>query len=245
MPSEFESLYEFHDEIDKNAQRLARIQPVGEFCGVAADGAIEVVVSAEGRVSKITVREGWRDAISPEDLGNKVVEAYYDATMAIAHDWGEAREDDEEEPDPDPAPVPPLSESFAAKLDSYVKGNPEQAEQAFGRLSEMLQGVIDGFDEAEQIIKTRITAEYEGSDPGGVVCVTLQGTGALVDVDIDLDWLENRHATKIDARLGEALAAAQRAMAEAIPAALLDGTPLAEAGVLLGDPDTLIRKISH
>ena len=246
MSSELERLYELHDEIDKKAQRWNRVLPVGDFRGVAAGGTVEVVVSADGRISKITIHEGWRDTTSNEELGARILEAYTDATTAVMQDWGEAFDDDEEEDDPEPTPIPPLADSFAEAMDRHVtEAGPELAERTFNRLAELLQEVVDKLDEAEEIIKERLTAEYEGADGADTVCVTLQGTGALVDVDIDPDWLVSRHAANITKRVSQALIAARRKVSDAVPDDIMAGTPLARVYELLADPDALIYELSH
>jgi DNA-binding protein YbaB len=242
MPSELEHLYELHDEIDKKRQRWARVLPVGDFRGVAAGGTVEVVATAEGEVMKIVVHDGWRKVVPAEGLRDAVLEAYNDSRTVVMQEWAEALDDDEEEPDPAPRPVPALEGSFTAMLDQHMtQMDPEAAEQTLNRLAALVQQAVDGRDEAEQLISERLTAEHEGSDPSGAVCVTLQATGVLVDVDIDLDWLEGRPATDITARLGEALAAARHTMAAAVPANIMAGTPLA----LLADPDALMKEISR
>jgi DNA-binding protein YbaB len=246
MSDDLERLYDLHDQIDITAQRWTRTLPVGNYRGVSGEGTVEVTASAEGKVVKIVVHEGWRANAAADELGALILEAYTDSTVEALKDWEQAMEDDEEEPDPDPAPIPPLSDSFASAMERHVEEmGPEIAERTFNRLAELLQQVVDGLDEAEETIRTRLTAEYEGSDAANAVCVTLQGTGALVDVDFEDGWLANRHAANITSRLGEAVVAAQRQIEAAVPDDMFAGTPLASILALLEDTDALIYELSH
>lgn len=245
--NDVERLAGLREDLDRMGQRWARTAPRESQQGTAANGTVAVTVDASGTVTKVVVREAWRDAVDGSALGAAVLTAYAKAGEAQLATWGERSRADEQEPEPVAAPAPPASETFADSLQRFVdeRGNGPEVHEAFDRLGDLIQQVLDGLDESARIVEERMSATYLGTDSERKVRVLVRGSGELVGVEVDQRWLEQRHSANVTTRLTEAVRAAYRTAAEAVPAGGLAGTPLGEVTALLDDPGALLDAISR
>lgn len=235
------------DEIDRMQQRFERAKGAanGTFSGADASGTVTVTVTESGHFTDVRVATNWRDEVPPEALEGAVMDARTAAAMARMGEWGNALAEELDEPAPQTRPLTPVYESLAGRIDEFVTRNasPEESQAMTDAMAEFLQEVIASIDEATAEMERAQRAEIVGTSEAGHVRVVVNGTGDVVGVRFDEQWLQRAHAANIGRETVQAQGAALRAVSGRSVASVLASTRLGELEALTRDPEALARRL--
>ncbi|WP_133058999.1 MULTISPECIES: YbaB/EbfC family nucleoid-associated protein [unclassified Nocardioides] len=232
------------DGLDRAAQPFERAAARRETVTAAdTSGQVTVRMAADGTIEDILVERGWTARLDPEELGSAVLEAFSNAGLTGAQEWGRAVAEAASEPAPPTRPLPSTHDSVYAQLSEVA--SPEalagRSEASLRAMVEILSAVRADLDrvsaEAEALGARRLVGEAQGAR------VTLTGTGALIGADVDPDWAATTDPANLGARLMGAYRDARRQARERAVDDLVAESSIGELQRLTADPHALADRL--
>jgi DNA-binding protein YbaB len=243
---QFAELAQFHDELDVQAQRLdaAFKATAGPFTGLDSTESVTVTVTEAGRVTAVTVEQGWRDELGVDMLGAAVLEAIHTALAAYLDELSVAAAEQDEAPPPPVRPLAAPSENLAQQLQDLSSGpmTSDELQAGMVELLSLLQTVNDSMDQVEAQVVAFTKAKHTGRSRSGHVRAIVNGRGEILEVDYDKRWLVNAHEYNVSRETREACDAAYRMISERGVSDVIARSPLGQAAALSQNPQELARR---
>ena len=159
---------------------LARWQRRAERAGTragtatASSGPVAVEVHQDGRLTRITIRAGWRRQIGVDELSETVRDAVRSASASRLQGWATAFGDDEDEPGLPPGGTPLPSDGPAQRLQrALAAAAPGDLRAAIAQLTALVRELCAGVTQAQDRLQTAAAATYTGRAGDGKVVVSL------------------------------------------------------------------------
>ncbi|NJC68555.1 hypothetical protein HC031_02275 [Planosporangium thailandense] len=252
----WDELARLRDEAGDTVRLLAAAhQPDARFTAGDATGAVTVAVDGDGRIRAVTVNGGWRGRVGATGLADAVRDAVRAAGTARLRAWSAAVEAGAGPPGADAGAGPPgadlatdadTARVFARRLAEATDGVPVDAARGCEVLREilsMLTAIDESLDELSTHLRLGAERVSTGRSGAGHVEVRIDGSGALVAVDVDQRWLRDAAETRIARELGEAFESAYGAAAAHSPRSLIARSPLGVLQPLAADPALLAQRL--
>lgn len=225
MQNPVDELAEIRERADVTAQvderARARLEPVS---GEDESGEVSVRLDPDGRVSEVRVGFAWDRSLAADELAPAVMSALATARMTHLERYAEAIEEAEQEEPPRARPAPTGTATVVDALRARLGDDADDPAAAAALVEELLGEARDGLDEANRLLDDHAGREHQGRSSSGHVRARALGTGELVGLDVDLEWLRRAHPANLGREITQAVqAAAQRAEKEGLRAALAAG----------------------
>lgn len=199
------SLAELRDELDVAAQRMAKFPSPAVDAGSDSTGTVTTTVDASGRITQVSVAQGWRRLIAIQDFGGAVRQAATAASQAQLTAWAEVA-DGLLTSEPSARPLPLPHESLGARLAELTipESSGERRRAALEELLSVLDEAERSLDEAVKRIETRETLRYTGFSKSRHVMVSVNGGGEVAEVRCEPQWLNAARESAIGREVTEA-----------------------------------------
>jgi DNA-binding protein YbaB len=244
---QFAELAQFRDDLDVQAQKLdaALKAAAGPFTGVDSTESVTVTVTEVGRVTAVTVEQGWRDELGVDMFGAAVLEAIHAAQAAYLDELTVAAAEQDEAPPPPVRPLPAPSETLAQQLQDLSSGpmSSDELQAGMVELLGLLQSVSDSIDQVQAQVVAFTKATHTGRSRSGHVRVTVNGSGEILELDYDKRWLVNAHEYNVSRETQEACDAAYRMISERGVSDVIARSPLGQVAALGQNPQDLARRL--
>ena len=239
-----DQLLDSRDDLDRAVQHVeaATVRRTAA-AGRDASGQVTVRTDGEGDILDVILATNWHAVLSTEQLGAAVVEAYHEAGVAAAREWGARLADSIGEPEPRVRPLPRVADSLGARLDEVV--NPERlaerTDASLAALHELLEQLLHDVDRVSADTAQLVAQSFTGDARGARV--TVSGTGHLLRVGLDPQWAAGTTASSICRFVLTAYRQARRQARARSVEELLDESSLGELQRLARDPRALAERL--
>lgn len=241
MDRDTERLHEAREDIDRTLQRLETIAPPsGEVEGADTRKAVRVRVAPDGRVGAITVDHGWRDLLSPAELGPAIAEAYVAAGASRLEEWSAQVDEAFEMPEPRTRPFP---QQLAEQVEGLPSGAPLTEDHVLRELLELWTEIEAELDTAIEQVTSGVERVHRASSPGGDVHVELSASGGLLELTLRESWATRTHPANIGRTVLATIEQAQSAALSTFAQTSADADRSTAALARLGDPTRIGRRL--
>lgn len=232
------------DGLDRAAQRFERADARREtVSGADASAQVMVRMTPDGIIQDLLIDPHWTGRLAPEEIGGAVEEAYLNASIESAEEWGRALAEEVDGPVPQTRPLSPASDSIYSQLDQIV--SPEalarRSDASLQAMVELLAAVNADLDrvsaDAVALAGRTLVGEAQGAK------VTVNGTGVLTGVDIDPDWARATNAANLSTRIIGAYKDARRQARARTVDDLIAESSIGDVQRLAADPRALAERL--
>jgi DNA-binding protein YbaB len=239
-----DDLARLEDEVRALHRQLAPEEdPAARYEGRDPTGSVGVVVDGSGIVRDVSIHDGWRSRLTADQLGAVVRQTTVAAAAARLAAWGGAVAQDPHWTPRREAPRQPAAELARSMADAARAIERVGDERLLAGLLAMLERFEAEIDAVSQQFTERAAEVHTGTGQGGFATAELTGTGEVVAVSYDEDWLGGADAGAIRRETCQAFGAAFQLVASHGVGQLIAGGPLGEVQRLAADPMALARAL--
>ncbi|MGL5930963.1 MAG: hypothetical protein ACRCY8_18680, partial [Dermatophilaceae bacterium] len=239
--------YGLRDDVDRVTQRFgaAASGTAAWFDGADESGTVTARVTAQGVVSDVRVRPGWRDRVGPAALAGAVLDALRAASVGRLEEWGRGMDAALSAPPP-LQPAPGLYATLAGQLEDRVTAatTPQQVAAVEAALVEVMEELIGGIDELSAEVDDALRATVTGnSGKDRHVVAELSLSGEVVGLTYDEVWLTRAHAANVGRETLAAIDDARSGLAGRSVQDVISRSRLSELQAALSDPHAVSRRL--
>lgn len=239
-------LAEDREAMDRVVQQFEKAKSVqSEARGHDTSGEVSVRITPDGKLVDVVLGPRWITRLDPESYGAAVLEAYAQASLTAAEQWGRALVEEFEGPEPPARPAPSPGDSTYARLDEAISSERlgRENDSVLRAITELLRGVnrdLDGITaEAQGLAQARHTGVSRQAE------VTVSGTGLLVSVEVDPAWAAGTKAASLAQHTMRAYQEALRLSSTRTVDDIIAESSLGELQRLATDPAALIAHLGR
>lgn len=242
-PDPMARLADTRDRLDRTTRRFGEADASrGEVSGSDSSGEVSVRIGRDGALLDLILGQRWMHHIEPDAFGGAVIEAYTQATIAAAEEWGVALAEQFDGPEPATRPLPGTHESTYGRLNDIIDSRSlgQQSSASLEAMAATLRDVRNDLDRVVAEAETLATTEHVGQSKGATVRVT--GLGILASVEADPVWAASTNAGNLAQRTLQAYQAARRlALARTVDDVIAQSS-VGELNRLAEDPEALAQR---